>query len=219
MWGNPQMGITSKFGLAKPWRSPQSISWQDTQIIIQFSSISKQKNWHFSTNGLIANTLNKATKSIDLALFVFSEQELANILQTKSNQGIEIKGVFDAGFAYRYYSEVLDLFGTSLLFRCQVEPQNNPWVNSLTTIGTAKVNSQDKLHHKFTIIDHDTVISGSQNWSHAANYKNDEVVIVIKNLQVAQHFSEEFRRLSQSASFGLPIKIKNKFQQQQKECE
>lgn len=218
MWGDAQGGIEPQFGLAKPWRSPKTITWEDTAITIQFAPISQQKNWSFSTNGLIGKTISEATESVDLALFVFSEQELANILQSKSNSGIAIKGVFDSGFAYRYYSEVLDMLGVSLLFRCQVETNNNPWVNPLATIGTSKLNVQDKLHHKFTIIDQKIVISGSQNWSQAANHKNDEVVIIIKNNQVAKHFTQEFERLYQSALLGLPFKLKNQLQQQHSEC-
>ena len=218
MWGNSALGITSKFGLAKPRRMPKTISWENNSVTIQFAPTSTQQSWSLSTNGLIANTISKATKSIDLALFVFSEQKLADILQTKKRSGVAIRGVFDAGFAYRYYSEVLDMLGLSLYFRCRVEDHNNPWVNSLDTVGIARLNYGDKLHHKFTVIDNKTTISGSQNWSRAANRINDEVVIVINNYTVTRHFVREFKRLYSDALLDLPFKIKQKIDRQYEKC-
>jgi phosphatidylserine/phosphatidylglycerophosphate/cardiolipin synthase-like enzyme len=218
MWGNSTAGIESRFGIAKSWRSPQSFNWQNTQITIQFSPTSQQQNWSFTTNGLIGETIDSATKSIDLALFVFSEQELADILQDKHEQGVEIKGIFDPGFAYRYYSEMLDMLGASLYLDCQPEANNNPWLNHLDTVGTALVSSGDKLHHKVAVIDDTTIISGSQNWSEAANYQNDEAVIIITNSKVAQHFVQELQRLYTSATLGLSIKLNSKLEQQQQKC-
>ena len=136
----------------------------------------------------------------------------------KNQAGIAIRGVFDSSFAYRYYSEVLDLLGLSLYFRCQVEANNNPWANSLATVGTARLNSGDKLHHKFAVIDDRTIVSGSQNWSQAANQINDEVVIIIDNLTVARHFSQEFQRLYDDALLTIPLKLRQKMKRQDREC-
>ena len=218
MWGgNSDGGINSKFGLAKPWRSPQTVSWSDTQITLQFSPTSSSQNWQNSTSGLIAKTLNKATESVDLALFVFSEQKIANTLEQKQREGVEIRGVFDPDFAYRYYSEVLDMLGITLYFRCQPEPENNPWQNSISSVGTPQIIKGDKLHHKFAVVDRTSVITGSQNWSEAANQTNDETLMAIDNPIVSQHFQQEFERLYSSASLGSTAKLKQK-QQQQGKC-
>ena len=216
MWGNK--GINSQFGLAKPWRSPVTLTWDKTTITVQFAPISTSHNWHISTNGLIGKTISNATQSIKLALFVFSEQAINNLLQQKRQQGIKIDGVFDAGFAFRYYSEVLDMLGVAGYYRCQVESGNNPWTKPLDTVGTVNIALGDKLHHKFALIDEQTVISGSPNWSIAANHTNDEALLVINNQQVARHFEREFQRLSNFAEWGLPPRIKSKIQQQQQEC-
>ena len=85
MWGDrSEGGINSKFGLQKPWRSPKTIVWQDTKFTIQFAPTSRRKNWQLSTNGLIDKTIKNATKSIDLALFVFSEQKIVDTLKQTS---------------------------------------------------------------------------------------------------------------------------------------
>ena len=218
MWGDdPKGGNNSKFGLQKPWRSPESIVWQDTKFTIQFAPTSTGKNWQLSTNGLIAKTIKNATKSVDLALFVFSEQKIVDTLQQLQPQ-VEIKGVFDSGFAYRYYSEVLDMLGTTLYLRCQPEANNNPWEKPLDTVGTSQIPLGDKLHHKFALIDNRIVISGSQNWSETANINNDEALIIISNSAVARHFDREFERLYNSISTELPAKIIQRSKQQQREC-
>ncbi len=116
------------------------------------------------------------------------------------------------------YDEVY-LQRLALLYQnCQAEKDNNPWQNSLNTIGTAELAVGDKLHHKFAIIDDHSVISGSQNWSISANKSNDEALIIINNHTVSQHFVQEFQRLYHSASLGLSPKTKTKLEDQQHEC-
>ncbi len=219
MWGdNKAGGINSKFGLAKPSRSPKSIIWNNTKVTVQFSPTSSTKNWYLSSNGLIDKAINNANNSVDLALFVFSDQLIANTLQQKQSQKVKISGVFDAGFAFRYYSEVLDLLGVSLYYQCKPEANNNPWTKPLDTVGVANTARGDKLHHKFGLIDRQTIITGSHNWSQAANNINDETLLVIRNLTLAQHFDREFQRLSQSAFWNLPPRVETKIKQQYQDC-
>ena len=57
------------------------------------------------------------------------------------------------------------------------------------------------MHMKFCIIDFNTVISGSANWSNKAfSTNNEEVTIVIDNLQRANEFVSEFKRLKELSS-------------------
>ena len=215
MWGDGPNGENdSKFGLNKPWRKPQTIAWSGTEVMLQFAPTSNS-NWHSSTNGSISQMLDNATKSIDLALFVFSEQNIANTLQQKQAEGIEVRGVFDSSFAYRYYSEVLDMLGVTLYLRCQPEADNNPWTKPIDTVGVPTIVVGDKLHHKFAIIDDRIVISGSQNWSQAANRNNDEALLAIDNPTVARHFVREFDRLYSSLVRRLPSRIEDKLERQQ----
>jgi phosphatidylserine/phosphatidylglycerophosphate/cardiolipin synthase-like enzyme len=77
MWGDgPAQQPDSRFGLQKPARSPQTLALGSSQVTIQFSPLSDTQPWSRSTNGLISQTLAQARQSIDLALFVFSDQGL-----------------------------------------------------------------------------------------------------------------------------------------------
>ncbi|WP_375340576.1 phospholipase D-like domain-containing protein [Okeania sp. SIO3I5] len=110
LWGDGPGGKPdSKFGVKKPFRNTRQVLVGDTKVAVQFSPISSSQSWQESVNGLINQTLEKAQTSINLSLFVFSSQPLVNTLENKSLQRVLIQGLIDPSFAYRYYSEGLDM--------------------------------------------------------------------------------------------------------------
>lgn len=219
MWGDGVGGkLDSEFGIDKPRRDPKQIKLGDTIVTVHFSPNSSTVPWQFTSNGLIGSTLEKATKSIDLALFVFSEQNLANILNNEHQQGVEIEALIDPEFAFRNYSEGLDMLGVAMSEKCQYERENRPWQVPIDTVGIPQLPLGDKLHHKFGIIDTDAIITGSHNWSAAANYHNDETLLIVQNPMVTAHFIREFEELYKNAVLGVPVPIKNKIQSQSQKC-
>ncbi|MEA5619356.1 phospholipase D-like domain-containing protein [Cronbergia sp. UHCC 0137] len=219
MWGDGPGGQPdSRFGIKKPVRLPKQITLGNTQITVNFSPISSTQPWINSSNGLIGKTLNSAIKSVDMALFVFSEQQLANILETRHQQNVKIRALIDSQFAYRPYSEALDMMGVALSNKCKYELDNRPWSNPITTVGVPILPKGDLLHHKFAVIDHQKVITGSHNWSAAANHGNDETLVVIKNPIIADHYVREFNRLYSNFKPGVPPNIQAKIAAETKKC-
>jgi competence ComEA-like helix-hairpin-helix protein len=219
MWGDGVGGkLDSKFGLQKPLRQPKTIILGNSKITVNFSPISPTQPWNISSNGLIDQTLSTSTKTIDLALFVFSDQQLANTLENLHDQKVQIRALIEPQFAYRPYSEALDMMGFSLSDNCKYEVDNRPWKNPISTVGVPILPQGDLLHHKFAVIDHQTVITGSHNWSQAANNGNDEISIVIENPTVANHFQREFNRLYGKIKTGLPANIQSKIDAEVKQC-
>ncbi|MFM6013154.1 MAG: phospholipase D-like domain-containing protein, partial [Dolichospermum sp.] len=219
MWGDGVDGkLDSKFGLQKPPREPKTITLGNSKITVHFSPTSTAQPWNNSSNGLINQTLSTSTKTIDLALFVFSEQQLANTLENLHDQKVQIRSLIEPQFAYRPYSEALDMMGFSLSDNCKYEVDNRPWKNPISTVGVPILPQGDLLHHKFAVIDHQTVITGSHNWSEAANHGNDEILIVIENPTVANHFQREFNRLYGKIKTGLPANIQSKIDAEVKQC-
>lgn len=204
------MWLDNKFAKQKPLRKAKSIKIGNSIVTVKFSPNSPQTSWQNTSNGLIAKVLSQSKKSIDLALFVFSTQKLADTLQQKQTESVKIRGVFEPEFAFRPYSEVLDMLGLQLSRNCRFEKNNNPWLIPLKTIGYGYLNPGDKLHHKSAIVDQQIVITGSHNWSAAANYSNDETLLIIDNKLVAQHFMQEFTRLYQQAEFLIPNYLQSK---------
>jgi phosphatidylserine/phosphatidylglycerophosphate/cardiolipin synthase-like enzyme len=112
----------------------------------------------------------------------------------------------------------MDMMGANLLNNCKLEVENRPWVKPLATVGMPKLPAGDRLHHKFGVVDGKTVITGSHNWSEAANRTNDETLLVIESAIVAAHFEREFDRLYQGAILGIPHRIKQKMDSRSSEC-
>ena len=219
MWGDGVGGKTdSLFGLQKPERDFSSLQIGDSLVALHFSPTSPSESWRKSSNGFIANHLEKARESINLGLFVFSYQELSNTLATLHQDGTEIRALIDPSFAYRYYSEGLDMLGVELARNCEISEDNNPWQSPISTVGVPEIPQGDKLHHKFAVIDEETVITASHNWSASANYRNDETVLTINNPVVAAHYEREFKRLYDRATLGIPPWLTEKIKKQQQKC-
>lgn len=219
MWGDGVGKLPdSKFGINKPFRPARQVQVGNIAVDVQFSPNSATLPWSQSTNGLIGKTLNTSTQSVDMALFVFSEQRLANILESEHESGVQIRALIDPDFIYRPYSEALDMMGVSLANKCKYEADNHPWQNAIATVGVPQLFKGDLLHHKFAVIDKQTVIAGSHNWSQAANNGNDEALLVIHSPIVAAHYKQEFERLYSNAQLGLPDSLQQKIQKSQKQC-
>ncbi|MEA5449881.1 phospholipase D-like domain-containing protein [Leptolyngbya sp. CCNP1308] len=219
LWGDGPTGRPdSLFGLQKPHRTSALVSPPGSVLEVQFSPTSKTQPWAQSVNGLIAKTLGQASQSVHLALFVFSEQAISNQLLPLANRGVPIKTLIDPGFAYRSYSEGLDMLGTTLPDHNCKRDNSVPWANPITTVGVPALPPSDKLHHKFAVLDQNIVLVGSQNWSQAANTTNDENLLVIRNATVAAHFEREFQRLYDGAELGMTPQLQGAIARQQEKC-
>jgi phosphatidylserine/phosphatidylglycerophosphate/cardiolipin synthase-like enzyme len=56
------------------------------------------------------------------------------------------------------------------------------------------------FHHKVIVIDGETVVTGSLNFSENADSSNDENVVIIQNRAIAARYLEEFERRWQEAN-------------------
>jgi phosphatidylserine/phosphatidylglycerophosphate/cardiolipin synthase-like enzyme len=220
LWGDGPGGQTnSLFSIHKPRRSPKVLKIGDTNVAVKFSPDRQATPFAETSNGLIASYLNQAKQRIQLALFVFSEQALANVINQRFQAGVEVRALIDRSFAFRSYSEGLDLLGVTLLEKCRQEAENQPWALATEFVGVPALPDGDKLHHKLALIDDHLVIIGSQNWSPAANYTNEETVLILDNPAIAAHYQREFDRLNAISEYGVPPWLKSKINQQNEACQ
>jgi phosphatidylserine/phosphatidylglycerophosphate/cardiolipin synthase-like enzyme len=207
MWGDGPGGLPdSQFKATKPDRPAVTMSVGDSQVTIHFSPAAKSQDWATTTNGLIGQTLGRSKSQTDLALFVFSEPQLGDMLEASSARQVPVRMLIDREFAYRPYSQMLAMLGVT---PCKSNSNRRIWAKPITTGGVPELPSGDLLHHKFAVIDKSIIITGSHNWSAAGNYKNDETLLVVESPIVAAHFQREFDSLYRSAKFTLPQKIQN----------
>jgi hypothetical protein len=122
----------------------------------------------------VINALKKAKESIYFMTFVFTSNEVGDVLIEKNNQNVDVKGVIektrisDWSEHYRLGKEGIE-----------VRLDNNRYV----------------MHHKVFIIDGKTVITGSFNPTKSANEDNDENILIIHDENIAKQYLEEFERV------------------------
>lgn len=121
----------------------------------------------------IIKELDNAQVSISLAMAWFTNKTLLEKLKEKQEQGIKVEiVVFDDGVNAKH----------------GVDLQDFDFVKVRAERGGI-------MHHKFCVIDNQTVITGSYNWSDNAEYKNDENISIQADPQQATKYSVEFRNL------------------------
>ncbi len=211
LWG-------AQFGRRKPFREARSVVVDGKTFTVQFSPAPSKIPWEQTTNGLIGRTIESARHSVKGALFVFAEQPLSDLLQRVFRRA-EVFMLVEKKFAYRFYSDVLDMLGVRLLDnRCAPNANNAPWRPAARYAGHTELEPLDFLHHKFGIVDTTKVIFGSHNWTNTANRANDEFIVVVEDDAVAREFSREYDRLSQRAQWGLPANIQERIDQMEAHC-
>ena len=55
--------------------------------------------------------------------------------------------------------------------------------------------TNNHMHHKFALIDHDTLITGSYNWTRSAFKYNHENVVITHERNLIRKFEQEFEKL------------------------
>lgn len=190
----------------KPYRPPITIPVGQGTITLNFSPSRRKQDIEETSNGVIASWINRASSSVHVAVFVYSDQTISDTLGEIHNQGVkDIKVLIDPDFYRKPYSKAYDAMGV-----CPPPGKKKskitvkPWSNPITTVGYPTAPAGDRgVHSKMAIVDGRLVIAGSHNWSISGNYSNDETLVAIDNPIVAAHYEREFNRLYQTAVIGL----------------
>lgn len=207
MWGDGPGGKPdSLFGIKKPSRKIDYLIVGGAQIRIKFSPDPEDTPREQTSSGLISTAIAGTKQSVDMALFVYSDQFISTILGERQRDNVQIRTLVDSQFAYRDYSSTLDMWGLQSTQDCKTG-KSSVWKQPLKTVGIPNLASGDLLHHKFGILDRSLILTGSHNWTHAANHTNDETLVAIQNETVASHYQREFERLYQGATFGPTAKL------------
>ena len=126
---------------------------------------------------LLVDEIRRAKYTIWVAVAWFTDRDLANELYLKSLEGINVQIILN------------DDQNNSKLKKKLDEYFEVYWILPKQLMR--------RMHNKFCVIDLDTVIHGSYNWTNNAQY-NDETVSVIKGIREAKGFADEFISLKRS---------------------
>ena len=173
MWGSEGDEAdpdNAKFGNAKSNNTPHHFIVNGNAFEVYFSPSD-------NTTYNISNALKTANDEIDFGLLVFTNNQLGTTIAEQHENGVVVNGII----------EQVNVEGSEYEFLV------NEGINVVSHQGFG-----DSFHHKYCIVDHNNtdsdplVITGSHNWSAAAETNNDENTMIIHDANIANQFYQEF---------------------------
>lgn len=173
MWGSTTTSpnaANARFGENKQVVNPIMYWIGDSHVRLHFSP-------QGGTENAIVQAINNAQHSVNVGTMLITRFTIVNALQERHNAGLDVRGVIgNIGVTGSRFDDLAS-WGDFIEF-----PQRDFGL----------------LHHKYAIIDGEgaswngTVITGSHNWSGAANQVNDENTIIITDPRIANLYIQEF---------------------------
>jgi len=147
-------------------------------LILSLSSLAKTEVYFSLSDNpqkAIIKNINHARVSINIAMYVFTDKEIAASLINAQKRGVKVRVYLDRSQIESSYS------ASRLLVQKGIK----------TRIST----NNYIMHHKFAIIDNRILLTGSYNWTFFANKRNDENLMVIDNPEIIEIFQKQFTNL------------------------
>jgi len=144
----------------------------------------------FSPNGgcqqAVIAELNKAHKSIDVAMYALTSREIARVLVEAKQRHVKVKISLDIAQVKDPYSKCKYLISKGINVKFHMGP--------------------GLLHDKYAVIDNQVVVTGSFNWTATAEKKNAENLLILKDTDLAWKYTKNFKHLwSQSGQGQLKV--------------
>lgn len=125
---------------------------------------------------LVIKTIDGAQKSVHVAAYSFTSYPIAQALVKAYARGVDVEVVMDESNRHQKYSAL------GFLEKSGVPTRTN--------------NHYAIMHNKFIIIDASTLELGSFNFTKAAEEKNAENILVIKNVpDIAADYDRQWQRI------------------------
>ena len=111
--------------------------------------------------------------------FSFTHEGIGEAVIQQGKNGVKVRGIFETRGSETQYSRL----GAFKKNKFDTVQDGNPYT----------------LHHKVFILDNETVVLGSFNFSKNADEANDENMLIIHNSQIAKQFQQEWDKLYEVA--------------------
>ncbi len=124
---------------------------------------------------VIINNIAKAEELISIAMYTFTDVEIAQAILEARDRGIDIKIFLDRSQVKAKYSRSRYFVQNGI----EVRISSNSYI----------------MHNKFAVIDNEVVITGSYNWTASAGERNDENLLVINDNYIVERYQDYFNNL------------------------
>lgn len=129
--------------------------------------------------GQVAYWIGRANSSVHVLIYSFTLTNIGDALTQANNRGVDVKVVFEKSQVSQY-SQYFRLANAGLNVRNDTNP--------------------DFMHDKVAIIDGYIIITGSFNWSNAAENDNDENMVIIRSSDLADRYEMVFQQIWNSST-------------------
>ena len=123
----------------------------------------------------IIENINQAETFINIAMYIFTDREIAIPLVKAHERGVKVRLYLDKDQVDYKYSQSRFLVQKGIKTRIS----SNKYI----------------MHNKFAIIDNCLLLTCSYNWTFSANQRNDENLMVIDDPEIIEIFQNQFINL------------------------
>lgn len=134
------------------------------------------------TRGQLVDWISKANKTVYVMVMAFTADQLADALITAHNRGVNVTVIIDDQYKTSAGSEYQRILNAGIDIRTD--------------------NSWRLMHHKVMVVDGYIIVTGSYNWSAAAEDDNWENIIILESTTISDTYMEEFNRIWQQTTPG-----------------
>ena len=124
---------------------------------------------------VMTDEMGAAGQTLDVAVYTFTSAPIRDALIAAAARGVAVRAVIDTWEAND--AVVSSLQGTDVQVR-----RKAGFAGGI-------------MHNKFAVIDGQSVLTGSFNWTYAADEQNDENLLLLSDKALAGQYGDEFDRL------------------------
>jgi len=148
-------------------------------FIFSFNALAKLEVYfslYDDPESIIIKNIDNANEFINIAMYAFTDREIAQAILIAKDRGVDIKIYLDRSQVNAKYSK------------------SRYFINNV--IKNIRISSNNYImHNKFAVIDNEMVITGSYNWTASAGERNDENLLVIDDKNIIKEYQNQFNNL------------------------
>ena len=148
----------------------------------------------------VVNMFRTCKKTLDLAIFTFTRDSIAQAILEAQQRGVKIRCIGDDGNSKVKGSDVRLL--ASVGIPCKTDN-----------------NLRFHMHNKMAIIDNSVVITGSFNWTSQAVNKNQDNILFIEDKDIASQYTDYYNKIWDSFNTVITKEEAKQYMENEKKAE